>query len=249
MKSPLLFLLALLAPALALAQTVVDQFEAHTFTLKSGYKLPYRLLKPEKIEPGKKYPVVLFLHGAGERGDDNAKQIRNGVERLADPALRAKYPCFVLVPQCPRESFWGFAPESKNTVPDQPLNAALALLDETLKKEPVDKQRVYVIGLSMGGMATFKVLQARPRFFAAAVPICGDGDASKARVYSRVPLWIFHGDKDTVVRPDGSKRIAEALKKAGGNPKLTLFPGVGHNAWTPALKGTETWDWLFAQQR
>ncbi|MDR2863140.1 MAG: prolyl oligopeptidase family serine peptidase, partial [Puniceicoccales bacterium] len=230
-------------------QAALEAFEAKTFTLKSGYKLQYRLLQPEKIEPGKKYPIVLFLHGMGERGDDNARQVRNGVERLALPELRSKYPCFVIVPQCPGNSFWGLAPERGNVVPNQPLNAAFALIDETLKKQPTDKQRVYVLGLSMGGMGTFNALQARPRFFAAAIPICGNGDASKAATYKQTAIWIFHGEKDTTVPPTGSKSIAEALKKAGAKPKLTLFPDVGHSAWIPALNSNETWDWLFAQKR
>jgi predicted peptidase len=241
-----LLLTTLVAP-LGYGADTAAAFESATHTRK-GFSLPYRLLKPEKIEPGKKYPLVLFLHGMGERGSDNASQLKNGAARLADADLRKKYPCFLLVPQCPVSSFWGLAP--KNAPKGDALDSALDLLDSAIKKYPVDKNRIYVIGLSMGGMATFNALKARPKFFAAALPICGAGDAAAAKSYSSTAVWIFHGDKDTTVNPKSSQEIAAALKKAGSiKSKITLFPGVGHNAWTPALRGTETWDWLFAQKR
>jgi predicted peptidase len=240
-------LLASVAVPLAHGAGGAEGFESGTHTRK-GFSLPYRLLKPEKIEPGKKYPVVLFLHGMGERGTDNAKQLKNGATRLADADLRSKHPCFLLVPQCPTSSFWGLAP--KNTPKGDALDTALELLDSATKKYPIDKSRIYIIGLSMGGMGTFNALKSRPKFFAAALPICGAGDVEAAKSYSSTAVWIFHGEKDTTVRPQSSQSIAAALKKAGSSKsKITLFPGVGHNAWTPALRGTETWDWLFAQKR
>jgi predicted peptidase len=216
---------------------------------KSQTSIPYRYLRPENPAPRIKYPVVLFLHGMGERGGDNAIQIRNGIERLALPRMRASFPCHALVPQCPPSSSWGLAPERPGRKPDA-LNLALALVDETLRKHPdADPRRVYVIGLSMGGMATFRALETRPNFFAAAIPICGDGDAVRAKSYAKTPVWIFHGDKDTTVRPAGSIRIEAALRRAGGRPKLTLLAGVGHAAWVPALNNDKTWEWLFAQRR
>jgi predicted peptidase len=240
-------LLAPVAVPLAHGAGGTEAFESGTHTQK-GFPLPYRLLKPEKIEPGKKYPVVLFLHGMGERGTDNAAQLKNRATRLADTDLRAKHLCFLLVPQCPVSSFWGLAP--KNAPKGDALDTALDLLDSTIRKYPIDKSRIYVMGLSMGGMATFNALKARPRFFAAALPISGSGDAKAAKSYSSTAVWIFHGEKDTIVNPQSSRDIAAALKKAGSSKsKITLFPSVGHDAWTPALRGTETWDWLFAQKR
>jgi predicted peptidase len=244
----LLFLL--LCPVVLIGQTPAEKFEAQAFALKSGYKLPYRLLKPEKIEPGKTYPVVLFLHGAGERGSNNTSQVKNGAELFINETYRKKYPCFVVVPQCPANSFWGYtSPQNSKDIPDQPLNAALSLLDQVIKENPVDKHRVYLIGLSMGGYATFRSLEARPKFFAAAIPICGGGYPQQVKEYKRVPLWIFHGEKDPVVSPENSKKMAEALKAVGSKPKLTLFPNVAHDAWTPALNNPETWEWLFEQKR
>ncbi|MDR1497599.1 MAG: prolyl oligopeptidase family serine peptidase [Puniceicoccales bacterium] len=245
---PLLALCALVFVfgAAGSSAALVDSFEPGVHT-KGKATLPYRLLKPEKIERGKKYPIVLFLHGAGECGKDNQKQLHNGVGYLATPQMRAKHPCFILVPQCPSTSVAWRAGRSA----DAPLTTALALLDELIKKHPVDKQRVYISGLSMGGMGTFKALELRPRFFAAAIPICGAGNAVAAKAYSRTPVWIFHGAKDNVVPPGSSKAIAEALKKASPKTphKITLFPNVGHNAWDPALRDPATWEWLFAQKR
>ncbi|MDR1818323.1 MAG: dienelactone hydrolase family protein [Puniceicoccales bacterium] len=232
----------------ARARPFPDCFEARAFT-RAGATLPYRLLSPEKIENAKKYPLVIFLHGVGERGTDNAAQVRNGIERLGTPALRKKFPCYAIVPQCPPHSFWGIAPERSRAAPDA-LNLVLNLVDETLRTTPTaDRRRVYVAGLSMGGIGTFRLLEARPRFFAAALPICGTGNAERAKSYASTPVWIFHGEKDTVVRPDGSKRIAAALKAAGCKVKFSLVPDVGHNVWVNALGDDKTWEWLFAQHR
>ncbi|MDR3227974.1 MAG: prolyl oligopeptidase family serine peptidase [Puniceicoccales bacterium] len=233
----------------------LEIFDAAVF-LKDNAAISYRFLRPENPAPRAKYPVVLFLHGVGERGSDNAIQVRNGIERLALPHMRAAFPCYAIVPQCPVSSFWGLSPEhpphrhlGPHHKPDA-LNLALALVDDTLRKYPnADPHRVYVIGLSMGGMATFRALEARPNFFAAAIPICGDGNAALAKHYARTPVWIFHGERDTTVRPGGSIRIEAALRQAGGRPKLSILPGVAHAAWEPALNDTKTWEWLFAQHR
>jgi len=239
------------APPRPAGGDVVSMFEPREFR-RGARALRYRLLRPEKVEPGKTYPLVLFLHGVGERGVDNYAQIRNGAERLAAPALRAKHPCFAVVPQCPRHSFWGLVSEKSvaaGKVEPDALNLALLLTDELLEQLPVDRRRVYLAGVSMGGMAVFRALVARPAFFAAAVPVCGDGNAELAPRYAKTPVWIFHGEADTVVRPEGSKRICAALQKAGGKARLTLLPGVGHNVWVQAFGQAETWDWLFAQRR
>lgn len=247
--APLLSLLCL--PAGLFAQSALEKFSSATHTLPSGYKIPYRFLQPEKITPGKKYPLVLFLHGVGERGTDNAKQVHNGAELFADPARRAEFPCFVIVPQCPPNSFWGIAPvdSKRKTVPDQPLNAVLDLLDQTIRQHPVDSRRVYVVGLSMGGYGTWRVLAERPNFFAAAIPICGGGDPATAVSFRRTPIWIFHGLKDTVVSPENSKKMLTALEKAGGKPRSTFYPDVAHDAWWPALRDPATWQWLFSQKK
>jgi predicted peptidase len=212
--------------------------------------LKYRLFKPDAIEG--KIPLVLFLHGAGERGDDNAAQTRHGVKAFT--AQRAKHPHVLVAPQCPKDKKWNdvnwhamshTTPEK----PSEPMALVLELLDVLPKELPIDAKRIYVTGLSMGGYGTWDLLARRPALFAAGVPICGGGDETSAAAFAKVPQWIFHGDKDGVVKPERSRNMVEALKKAGGEPKYTEYPGVGHNAWDKAYGDPALFEWLFARSK
>ena len=212
--------------------------------------LKYRLFKPEAVEG--KVPLVLFLHGAGERGDDNAAQTRHGVKAFL--AQQPKRPHVLVAPQCPKNRKWSdvdwFAPTHKTPdKPSEPMALVMELLDVLPTELPVDPKRIYVTGLSMGGYGTWDLLARRPGLFAAAVPICGGGDETSAAAISKVPQWIFHGDKDTVVKPERSRNMVEALKKAGGEPKYTEFPGVGHNSWDKAYADPALFEWLFARTK
>jgi dienelactone hydrolase len=233
-----------------------DLYEAKTYTGAEGRKLPYRLLKPTAIEPGKQYPLVLFLHGLGERGDDNVKQLVHGAGDFAKAANRRKYPCFVVAPQCPGDKRWirqtlkelkspHFAMTEK---PADPMILVLELLDKLAADLPVDKERIYVTGLSMGGFGTWDLVQRRPDFFAAAIPICGRGDSAQATKLKNLPIWAFHGEKDPVVPVQCTKTMIEAIRRAGGSPKMTLYPGVGHDSWTATYADPEVMAWLFAQK-
>jgi len=231
-----------------------DLLEKRTYTDKSEAKLPYRLLKPEKIEEKMMYPLVVFLHGAGERGDDNNKQLIHGVAEFAKPEHRKKYPCFLIAPQCPTGKSWaGFGRNSKTgDAPDQPtepMRLTLDLIGALQKEFPIDPKRIYITGLSMGGFGTWDALARKPELFAAAVPICGGGDASKVSRYAKTPIWVFHGAKDTVVKPELSQKMIAALKKAGGDPKYTEYPNEAHASWVPAYEDEEMFAWLFAQAR
>ena len=240
------------APALRAAD-VKELFEARIYTNDKGQKLGYRLLKPKDYDPAKKYPLVLFLHGAGERGDDNAVQLVHGMADFAQDENRAKYPCFVLAPQCPKNKRWVEVDWSAPTheQPEQ-LSESLQLTFDAiagLKKEfSIDDKRFYVTGLSMGGYGTWDVAQRMPGQVAAAAPICGGGDEKQAAKLVKVPVWCFHGDKDTAVKVDRSRNMIAAIKKAGGNPKYTEYPGVGHNSWTQTYKDPAFMAWLFAQK-
>ncbi|MEX2176098.1 MAG: prolyl oligopeptidase family serine peptidase [Pirellulaceae bacterium] len=214
-----------------------DRFQEQTFEA-AGHKLLYRRLSPQKVEPGVKYPLVVFLHGAGERGADNQKQLVHGMNDFAQDAMMAKYPAFVIAPQCPEgkkwvEVDWTHDAHTTPQEPSEPLAATLALIDDLLKSEPIDKSRVYITGLSMGGYGTWDALERRPELFAAAAPICGGGDPAGVAKYKDVPIWAFHGDKDTAVKPHRSREMIAALKAAGGQPKYTEYAGVGHNSWAP----------------
>jgi predicted peptidase len=225
---------------------------------KAGDKtLLYRLLKPADVEAGKKYPLVVMLHGAGERGKDNSKQLvwfwnaKNPSPMTRPEVAAAK--AFIVVPQCPDGKQWVDVPWGKGSYKSpeisEPLKLTLDLVDSLLKELPIDADRVSVIGMSMGGFGAIDAAQRRPELFAAVVPICGAGDPSKAKDIANIPLWAFHGSDDNAVPVSGSRDIVEALKKAGGNPKYTEYPKTGHNSWSPAFAEKEFWDWVFAQKR
>ena len=225
--------------------------EKHVFE-DGGAKLPYHLLTPSKVEDGKKYPLVVFLHGAGERGADNEKQLVHGVPQFV--ANRDKFPCFLIAPQCPDGKKWVEVDWSADThtLPKDPGEVgrlALALIERSIRELPVDPKRVYITGLSMGGYGTWDLVARRPELFAAAAPVCGGADEATAARIKNVPVWAFHGAKDTAVKPARSRNMIAALEKAGGKPKYTEYPDVGHNSWDPAYKDPEVFKWLFAQKK
>ena len=229
----------------------LDAYEARTFSSSEG-ELPYRLLIPADYDPAKKYPLVLFLHGAGERGNDNQKQLVHVVGTFVQPAARAKYPCFVVAPQCPGGELWCNTPWNVATVvqPDDPSKAmtlTMQLLDALQKEYSIDANRLYVMGLSMGGFGTWDAVTRYPGKFAAAVPMCGGGDTKKAEVIKDMPIWNFHGSSDGAVKVQLSRDMIAAIQAAGGKPKYTEYPGVGHNCWTPATQEPELLPWLFSK--
>ena len=233
-----------------------DLYAPKVFENDNGEKLRYRLMVPEGYDPKgtEKYPLVLFLHGAGERGDDNQKQLIHGTTDFAKPENRKKYPAFVLVPQCPDGKKWVEVDWSADTHKQPAEDSAtiklvLQLIASMHKEYRIDQQRQYVTGLSMGGYGTWDLITRHPDMWAAAVPICGGGDETVAAKAVKVPVWAFHGDQDTAVKPDRSRRMIAAIKKAGGEPKYTEYKGVGHNSWAPAYADPKMIEWLFAQKR
>jgi predicted peptidase len=238
----------------AAAEAWQKSYEAGQYENAKGQSLAYRLLKPEKIEPGKMYPLVLFLHGAGERGADNAAQLKHGARKFAKPANRHKYPCFVVVPQCPADQKWVAVDFQKpsHTMPKTasvPLTLALELVEKLVAELPVDKSRLYITGISMGGFGTWDAVQRRPELFAAAVPICGGGDTAEAAKLTKLPIWAFQGDRDDVVPPCRTPDMVAAIRNAGGTPKMTMYPGVGHDSWTTTYADLAVLAWLFAQKK
>jgi predicted peptidase len=236
------------------------KFTAFQFKVykKDGHTLPYRIHQPEKPEQGKKYPLVLFFHGAGERGLDNRKQFL----RFTTIPFWDKYPCYVLAPECPpvvtgkpeEGSVWvqtsfGANEHSMKQQPTWSMQLAMDLLDKVMDNKHIDRTRIYVTGLSMGGFATWEILQREGGKFAAAIPVCGGADLAYAPKLINIPIWIFHGDADATVPVKRSRDEVAAITAAGGHPKYTELPGVGHGAWAETYPRPEVWDWLFSQQK
>lgn len=240
-------------------------FRPEKFTDSRGYTLPYRMLMPTRhptqdkagpreIDP-ERMPLVLMLHGSGERGDDNLAQLRNGVaELLGTEAAALHFPCFYVVPQCSVKHSWVEVDMKAEhhvipSKPSIPLSAVVELLDTLLASYPIDLQRLYLIGLSMGGFGVWDLLSRWPERFAAAVPICGGADGNAVVVAQAVPIWAFHGAHDPIIRVTRSRRAVEALRAAGGTPCYTEYPEVEHNAWAQAFAESNLLPWLFAHHR
>ncbi len=215
--------------------------------MQNGDTLPYRLLTPIPKKGIKKYPLVIFLHGAGERGRDNEANLKYITGLFLNADNRKKFPAYVVVPQCPAGKWW--APQNWNEGEKAPVHMVIKLIDNLTKKLPIDKQRLYVMGLSMGGNGTWYLLATHPDKFAAGVPICGWGDTTRITAIKHVPVWAFHGDTDAVVPVERSRELIAALKQAGASPLYTEYAGVNHDSWTPALAEPELLSWLFAQKR
>jgi len=253
MRAACFLFLFLLAGAVRAEDTVdaglLKLFEARVYREPSGLVLPYRLFKPANYDPGRKYPIILFLHGAVGAGEDNRLQFNGGNEvppkALTTSEAQVKFPCFILAPQCPRHEGWA----SLTTRPTQPMRMSLIVLFALQKEFSIDPDRLYVIGLSMGGHGVWDVVSRQPNLFAAAVPICSAGDLSKAPLLVHLPIWCFHGEADPLVNVRYAREMMAALKKAGGHPKYTEYSGVGHNSYVNAFKEPELLPWLFAQKR
>jgi len=212
-----------------------------TTTARADYLL--FLPKDYASQPAKKWPLILFLHGAGERGNDVWLVAKHGPPKIVRD--KPDFPFIVVSPQCPSGQTWG------NEV-------VLALLDEVCAKCAVDKSRVYLTGLSMGGYGTWGLGVAHPEKFAAIVPICGGGDpirvvladGQRAEALRTLPVWAFHGAKDPVVKPSESERMIAAFKQIGAKEvKLTVYPEAGHDSWTEAYNDPKLYDWLLAHSR
>jgi len=218
--------------------------------------LNYRILKPLNYNPNKQYPVHLFLHGSGERGNDNSSQLTHGGKLFLKKENREKYNSWVIFPQCSKNDRWPSLSSDQwdksfnnnNSKPNKSLGLVIRLMDKFIEKNQVDKQRIYLSGLSMGGMGTFEILFRRPNMFAAATPICGNGIPQLAKLYAdKVPLWIFHGSDDNVVSPKYSLAMAKAIIEAGGSPKMTLYENTGHGSWNNAFEEKDFLKWIHSK--
>lgn len=203
--------------------------------IKKKIRINYLLYLPEDYErETKNYPLMLFLHGAGERGDDLQKVAIHGPAKLIKQGK--KFPFIIVSPQCPENQWWD-------------IEALDVLLNDIVKKYNVDEDRIYLTGLSMGGYGTWAMALKFPHRFAAIAPICGAGNPVLARTIKHLPIWVFHGAKDEVVPIKHSQDMVDALKQVGGNVRFTIYPEAGHDSWTETYNNPQLYEWLLTQQR
>jgi len=193
----------------------------------------YLLYLPKEYkEENKKFPLMLFLHGAGERGDDLKKVTIHGPAKLIKQGK--EFPFIIVSPQCPENQWWD-------------IDALNVLLNDIVKRFNVNEDRIYLTGLSMGGYGTWALALKYPHRFAAIAPICGAGNPVLARTIKRLPTWVFHGANDQVVPIKHSQDMVDALKEVGGNVKFTIYPEAGHDSWTETYNNPELYEWFLKQ--
>lgn len=231
------------------------------FRAGNGDTLRYRILYPSDYDANKRYPLVLFLHGVGERGRDNERQLQVGGIGNLFMNDSARFPCIALFPQCPPDQYWATVDIDSKTTPytfhfnyQKPmtpaLQAVMELTGDLIKEGPVDTNRVYIMGLSMGGIGTYEAVYRFPDLFAGAVAVCGAGDSSAYTAYTaKVPFLIYHGDADSVVGVKESQGMYQRLTRLGGDVQLTIYSDVGHNSWRNAFASPDLLPRLFSKTR
>ena len=201
--------------------------------IRRTIKLGYLLFVPEKAKK-EKMPLLVFLHGAGERGSDLERLKVHGPPKIVEK--KKDFPFIVLSPQCPRRGWWD-------------ADAIVKLVDKIAAEQPVDTSRIYLTGLSMGGYGTWAVAAKHPGVFAAIAPICGGGDPDTVVKMKNLPIWVFHGSQDKAVPIERSRRMVEALKAAGNDVKFTVYPDAGHDSWTETYDNPKLYEWFLAHRR
>ncbi|MFT6333857.1 MAG: putative peptidase [Saprospiraceae bacterium] len=224
-----------------------------------GGDLNYRIFFPENFDPSKEYPLLLFMHGSGERGNDNEAQLVHGSDLIAKGMNM--HNAIAIFPQCPKADYWvKFKTDEDDNSgersfdidvesgPSDALGKVIALMNKMKVADYIDRKKIYVGGLSMGGMATFDLLWRMPNTFAAAMPICGAGSPEKAGYMKSVPMRIYHGEDDSVVPVDKSRKMQMAIESSGGIPEVFIYSGVNHNSWTNAFAEKDFLSWMFDKQ-
>ncbi len=221
------------SPVLAPGQ----HFQSFEKTITKNLSCEYLLFLPEGYSKNKKdWPLILFLHGAGERGSDLNKVKVHGPPKIVEK--QKDFPFIVVSPQCPKDDWW-----------TDKVEVLIHLLDDIVDRYNVDSERIYLTGLSMGGYGSWALAAEYPERFAALAPICGGGNRIMAFRLKNVPIWAFHGAKDNVVPLKQSEEMVEAIKARGGNAKLTVYPDAGHDSWTETYNNKELYDWFLKHRK
>jgi predicted peptidase len=229
-----------------LSQDNVDGFIGRVYK-KGRQSMPYRLFVPKGYDKTVPYPLIIWLHGGGSAGDDNLGQIsldnKLGTHFWTRKENQDRHPAFVLAPQ----STGGWDSNAETGLSDE-LKLVLEILEVVRKNYSIDANRIYVAGQSNGGIGAWGLITKKPGFFAAAIPLCGAGNASLASRAAKTPVWAFHGEKDDVIPSDYSRKMIAAMRSAGGNPRYTEYKGIGHEIWETVFKEPELEEWIFAQR-
>lgn len=237
MKNHLLLTIALLSSTAGEASLLADEpaLKPNRVDVQVRLEMNYLLYLPKDYDQQPKWPMVMYLHGGGERGNNLEKLKVNGLPKLI--AQGRQFPFIVVAPQFPEDKFWW-----------EPVHLT-ALLDEVISKYKVDTDRISVTGLSTGGFGCWGLAAHIPNRLAAIAPICGGGEPYWTKKLSHLPVWAFHGAKDPIVAVERSIAMDEAMKKNGGQPKLTIYPEAEHDSWTETYNNPELYEWLLAQKR
>jgi predicted peptidase len=228
-----LILLSLLVNG-GFTQETASRQQANRIRVQVPVDMNYLLYLPDGYEERESWPLLVFLHGSGERGSDLELVKKHGPPKLIDAGR--KFPFIVVSPQCPTGRTWESLP-------------LVALLNELEQQYKVDPDRVYVTGLSMGGTGTWRLASVAAERLAAIAPICGRGETFLAGNLAKLPIWVFHGDQDSSVPLENSAEMVEAVREMGGTVEFTVYPGVGHDSWTRTYENPEFYEWLLAQKR
>lgn len=255
LKRGLILFLPLFFMASKVSKAQTDRFAYAKYTSDSGDTLLYRIVHPD-YDTTTTYPLVIFLHGSGERGNDNEAQLKWGVLNFATDENLVLHPAVIVAPQCPKGERWsnftGFdSPEGLRLQPQpsKPMELVIGLIHQLIEKDRVDPRRIYITGLSMGGLGTYDAIERYPDLFAAAIPVAGGGDPTKASRIVNLPVWDFHGAEDAAVDPVYSREMIMALWKLGGHPGYTEYPNTGHFSWLAAYSDPKVLAWLFRQRK
>lgn len=228
-----MLLLCPLAAGLQAAEEKPATQSEETFELADGEEMDFLLYLPKGYEQQQKWPLVLFLHGAGERGDDLTLVKKHGPPKLIEGGK--DFPFIVVSPQCPKGTWWV-------------TEDVVALMKHIMQIHNVDKERVYITGLSMGGRGTWQVAGAMAEEVAAIAPICGPSDVSVVEKIAHLPIWVFHGAKDPTVKISHSEEMVKLLKEKGNEAKFTIYPEAMHDSWTETYDNEDLYQWLLSHK-
>jgi predicted peptidase len=239
-----------------------DGYLTRTYTDAQGASMTYYLYVPRGYNPGQSYPLVLLLHGGGERASPKSTPAQNRSLLLNDAyanvwsslTVQSRWPSFIVVPQVMGDNQWVNTPSDQGSYqlapePSVSLRLAKEIVDELQREyQGIDSNRLYITGLSMGGYGTWDAIERWPAYFAAAAPIAGAGDPAQASVLAQLPIWAFHGADDMNVPVSGSRAMIQAIRAAGGQPNYTEYPQAGHDIWMQVYTSSDFLSWFFSQR-